>query len=57
MNTLTKLPLSLQKRKELLTQAATITEKELFACENWSDVQSRITEKIRLASEKNKVSR
>lgn len=49
---LTKLPISLQERKKIITKAATLMEKELLTCNNWSDVQSRITEKIRHASEK-----
>jgi hypothetical protein len=56
-NPIAKHPISLQERKKAITKAATMTEKELFTCKNWSDVQSSITEKIRLASEKNKSSR
>jgi hypothetical protein len=56
MRTITTLPMSLQKRKALLTKDSTLKEKELFACKNWSDVQTRITEKIRLAAQKNQSS-
>lgn len=48
---LTKLPVSFTQRKKILTKAASLTEKELLKCKTWADVQTRITENIRHASE------